>query len=863
MKFLCTWTLVLTPWLLSGQGLSKKVVSVDFESVTRTDALTQLTNMASVNIAFSPNFFDTARISASFRNRSVPHIISQLLKDTDADYQVRKGRILITKKPHRKGRLYGHIRDDGQGDGLAFATLYFPDLGIGTSTNDVGYFSIYLPMGQHRMAASYVGRAEHVETVDVSGDARKDISLADKPPTLEVIITPEVVQGATAMNQTYRRKALTDLAMHAPGVSGESDVLQTVRSIPGVQSNAGEIGGYFVRGGNSDQNLILMDGVALYYPSHMLGIYSVFNSESVNSIQVFKSGFPARYGGRLSSVIDILTRNGNQDNWEGEAALSLQSLRVSLQGPLSKKGSIMLGARHSLATPFVNEVLGESFFRVPGEHVGSRYHDIHFKMNHRLGQHDHLLLNFYSGRDEIDLDDVEFSEDVFLSSRNSWGNSVASIQYHRELGHQSFLKVMQSFNHFSTEFLQLQEFDDLFEEDDESQEFLFQAGVSNNIDIESKISLDRYFSPSVSGRLGGGIIKHRFTPSLEAQDESEFNRLDSSNLDFNFFSVTKEGTFLATSKYLYGELDWRWSRKWFANLGLRWSHFKNEEAHFHHFEPRLQLQYAINDQALVQVSSSKMVQYLHQIANADLALPKDIWLPTDDFLLPAVAWHHNVAYSLRSNKGFALKLEGYLKRMKNLVLVFSLEDISLVNASFLENASIGRGRSVGLEGTFEMPFKKGSLTSSLAWSKSERNFMGINADRVYPFQFDRRVEWKSLISYELAPKLRLGSRLYASSAHPEFLVEDGSVFFDLSPLDLSLGQDKNGARAFPQFRWDLSASYYFSKGSTSHNIKLNLYNVLNLRNAGFTYLGHSTGRLHRTDVFSMPFIPSLQYSISF
>ena len=830
-------------------------ISIQFENASVPDALQQLSEQSSFNIAFSPDFFDESRrLNVTFSAKLIGEILAHIIGDAPVEFRFRHDQIIIRKKQIIPVfQISGFVMDSLSNDKLAYASVYCPELGIGVSTNDFGYYQIKLPKGMHSLQYGYVGMQKSVKKVVVSRSQKINVELNGVGSGVEVLVTPKIVQGSAAMHRMYQQKKLTDLSLNTPSVSGESDVLQTVRSLPGIQSNAGEVGGYFVRGGGNDQNLVLMDGVPLYYPSHMLGIYSVFNSEAVRSIQVFKSGFPARYGGRLSSVIDIHTRAGNTEHWQGEIAGSFQSLRASVQGPISKRGSIMVGGRRSIVAPFINEVIGASFFRVSGDNVFTEYHDLHLKLNHEIGQKDRLLLNYYTGRDDIELEEVEAEESLELSSRNKWSNSVLSMRYQRELGRSSFLNITQSLNYFNSEFLQLQEFDDFFEE--ELGEYLFRAAVSNNIDIETKFEIDHYISSNTTAKYGGGMTRHSYTPSLEEQNDDGFNPSDSNLIDFNFFTVTKEGTFEVLSSHLYSEFESKWSEKIFTNLGLRLTAFKNEDNTYKSLEPRINLKYLFTDRLAVNLSSSKMVQYLHQISNSELAFPKDIWLPSGDFLQPSHAWHYNLGVRSSIGKESVLTLEAYFKEMNNIAFVFSLEGISLTDASFLENASIGRGSSYGLEGILEVPFKGGHWTSSATWSKSDRNFIGINEEISYPFQFDRRFEFKSLISFSPTSNLTLSSRFYAATGSPDFLVENSSVYFDLTPLDLSNGPYKNTQRGKSQFRLDLSASFKFKSHRLAHSVKLNLYNVLNIKNSGFSYLDHLATRFGREDVLPCPSSP--------
>ncbi|MEO1628753.1 MAG: carboxypeptidase-like regulatory domain-containing protein, partial [Bacteroidota bacterium] len=397
-------TFVCLSLSLLAQGPLERRVDFEVKNSSIADALEQLSELASVRIAFSSDIFPAEkRISFRMRDAMVKNVLSKILKNTGVQYRLVGRQIVLYFKPPppKEYTISGYIRDAISGEKLIAANVYESQSRRGTSSNAYGFYSLTLQKGIRQIRFSYLGYQMQLEEININSDLKLNIDLKPAITLSEVVVTARPGGEEAATINTY--DIVPERYETLPTLGGEVDVIRLAHLLPGVQTGADGVGGIHIRGGNADQNLVLLDGVPVYNPAHMAGIFSVFNSKAIRSARLTKGSFPARYGGRLSSVLDVRTKEGNKKSFRKEINLGLTSAKFTIEGPLKKDtSSIFLSARRSFLDFFVRPI-SERIKEDRGESGFSSYnfYDVNAKINFSAGDRNEFFASFYKGGDNF------------------------------------------------------------------------------------------------------------------------------------------------------------------------------------------------------------------------------------------------------------------------------------------------------------------------------------------------------------------------------------------------------------------------------------------------------------------------------
>lgn len=872
---------LLLSFSLQAQNLLDESCSIKLEEVTIAEALHQLSSQTNIQIAFSKRFFSpNKRLSFSIKDEPLQSVLERILEGTNIIFKQAHQQVILyrVKKTIEHYTIHGYMRDEELGESLVAATVYCPNLRIGAISNEYGYYSLNLPKGQHRLVYNYVGKKNIQRQVDLNKNQKVDIALPAEDFLSEILITPNASSDLQLTNMAFREAQIQTLAVNAPGLGGEPDLMQTVRSLVGVQSGAGGIGGYYVRGGSHGQNLILMDGVPVYNPAHMLGIYSIFNPKAARSVQVYKSGFSAKHGGRLSSVIDIQTREGNSNEWATEVGVNPQSLQLTTEGPIfGKTGSILLAARHSTFGGFIRPIIEDSFYPYGADFLSTRYFDVNLKVNKTLGKKDKLYGSIYIGGDNIlGYNEIEyFYEDDYgfehiglevEENELRWGNAIGSLRWNHEFNPKLFANTSLSYSNYSNEYDQLiQCYADF--EDEEPVSFTYYYVNSSNKQYALKTDVDFYPNSFHHIRVGASVHLYDFSPFMSLYDKKTKGVPDTVSLNLSTFEDLSEIPIIKAQQLdSYIEDKITVSKKWQLTIGLRQSAFLTDSSNHFNLEPRFQSDFAINPKLTFSVSAGRMVQYLHLISTSEFNIPTDYWIPSDEYDLPQTAWQFDAGFHIGLPKKNHLSLNGYYKTMDNLINLPQLTYMEELGAISEEQFSTGSGKSYGFEASLSKNEGKWQYSFAYALNWSNRQFEETNLGKPYAFQFDRRHEFKSILTYEASKRFLFGFQGYLGAGHPRLVSWINNLDEGLNTIDLNPIGEKNTIRGKWQHRIDLSGSYRWETKKLKHQLKASVYNVYNQSNPLFYYLedidenGNPTGFQAN---FSMQFIPSFHYTLAF
>lgn len=831
-----------------------------------------------IHFSYSRELVNLSRkVTVTAHQQRLKSLLEQLFAPDDIRF-TRVGDQLVLQQIKKSTRTFsGYVQDAVSGEKLPGATIYSPALKQGTTTNQYGFFSLTTVKDTNSLVVSYIGYDPVLLPVDGQGNKIIIVPLQPVGSLKEVIVS--AVEENKLQDQTQMSKVNLPLAavQSMPKLLGEADVMRTMQSMPGVSGGMDGAGGLHVRGGSPDQNLILMDGTLVFNFSHFFGVYSLLNAEVVKSADLYKGAFPARFGGRLSSVVDIALKDGDMRHYHGDVSIGMISAKFNLEGPIVKdKTSFIISARRSYPDLIYNlafrtdEDFGkEGTFR-------AFFYDINAKVNHIFSAKDRLYLSLYKGEDNLLVKQVPDDSTrtpgvggkVTESSkfRLGWGNTIGALRWNHIYGTQLFSNVSVNYSQYS--FLTGYGFKYSMPATGESSD-QYGKYFSRMENVGGKIDFDYRPGPNHSFRFGAAVTAHYFRPGTSDFEDkkSPVKPLDTSGLGMSIPGV---------EMLLYAEDDWHLLPNLFVNLGVHASGFFVERRFYKSLQPRLGLRYMLPRNWAVKVAYTHMNQYIHLLSNNGPSLPTDIWVPSTQRVAPM--YSRQVAAGLAktsTNMKFEFSLEGYFKSMYNMIEYTNTN--TLVNqdvARWDENVTIGKGWSYG--GEMLVKKQRGTTTGwvgyTLAWST--RRFPGINNGNIFPYKYDHRHDVEVILTQKLGKRWEVSASWHYTSGAPLTLpVSSYHGVGTSSPWDpgnntndpLDRYDGRYNYRTKDVHRLDLSITYSKQKKYWRKSWNLSIYNVYNQKNPFIYYMKRDEEQKQRylSNVTVMPILPSLTYSVKF
>lgn len=758
--------------------------------------------------------------------------------------------------------LNGYLKDSLTGETLIGANLQVVGRGKGVQSNQYGFYSISLEKGVYRLLVSFIGYQTADVTIDLTKDIQQNILLL---PNAAVINNVTVVGRRRENNVKTAQMGKIELSMSTakalPAFLGEVDPLKTLQLLPGVR-NAGEgNAGFYVRGGGPDQNLILLDDAVVYNTGHLFGFFSIFNADAIKNVTLIKGGMPAQYGGRLSSVVDVAMKEGNNNKTQIDAGIGLIASRFSIQGPLKKnKASYILSARRTYV-----DILAKPFISKQSEFYGSGYYfyDLNAKMNYRFSEKDVLYLSGYFGRDKFAFNNAKRS----FSTTIPWGNSTATLRWNHVFNKKLFANTTAVYNDYKFELA--------------GRQNDFNINLSSGIrDLNLKTDFDFYPVPEHKLKFGIQYTHHTFRPNILSGSQ-----------DSVIFEPNNASRKLANEYAAYIQDDWELSDKIKINAGLRYSVFQQTGRYtlyerdangnkldsvvygrgqtvkaYGGFEPRLTVRYAISELSSFKAAVTRNIQYIHLVTNAGTTLPTDLWVPSTIRVRPQTGWQYAAGYFRNFNNGmFETSLEVYYKTMNNQIEYKEGYTPSLRDPE--EEFVFGKGWSYGAElfinkvrGRFT-----GWIGYTLSWTW--RRFNDLNDGLKYPSRYDRRHDMSIVGTYELSKKWKVSSVFVYGTGNATSL--PGRFYFVGGVLTQEFSRI-NAYRMKPYHRMDLSFTYTPTPKKVrkyTSNWVFSLYNAYSRLNPYFIYFDQegqaSNGdlRVSARQVSLFPVIPAVTWNI--
>lgn len=659
--------------------------------------------------------------------------------------------------------ISGIVSDRASGEALIGATVQDLRTKKGTTSNTYGFYSLTLPVGDTVvLSLSYVGYKPLIYKIFLNKNTDLNLSLEASSVLKEVEIVAERYERIEERAQMSRIDVPIEQIKNVPALLGEKDVLRALQLLPGVSGGGEGQSGLYVRGGGPDQNLILLDGVPVYNASHLFGFFSVFNADAIKDVSLIKGGFPARYGGRLSSVIEINMKEGNENEFHGEGSIGIIASKLTLEGPIKKgRSSFIVSGRRTyidlLARPLI-----KAGFRSEGQDglAGYFFDDINAKVNYRFSNKDRLYLSYYGGGDkfylrfnEKDIDNGRLDYEDRFDNGLGWGNRTAALRWNHIFGPKLFANTTLTYSRyrFNTNFgYESKNYNNtgaIEERDDFKLTYL--SGIR---DWAGRIDFDYVPNPVHYVRFGVSSIAHTFQPGQFRSRIYSISPQDTVELNSDF--VEKDVP--ATEFSAYAEDDWKITDRFRINAGLHFSGFLVKSKPYFSLQPRFNARYLFDGGWSAKVAFSTMQQYIHLLTNETIGLPTDLWLPSTNVIKPQSSWQAALGTAKTFGKDYEFSVEAFYKKMNN-VIAFN-EGASAFQFEGWENkVSQGKGTAYGAE--FFLQKKRGKFSGwvgyTLSWAW--REFDNINFGTRYPYRFDRRHDFEITGSYKFNKRIALAA----------------------------------------------------------------------------------------------------------
>jgi len=760
--------------------------------------------------------------------------------------------------------LSGYVKDAETGETLIGASIFTLESGAGATTNTYGYFALRLPAGTYTLQTAFIGYSTLSQQIQLNKNQSISVELAPESMQLnEVVLTGEGAEQRLKSTEVSKTVLSIQEVKNIPQLLGEVDIIRSIQALPGVTSVGEGTSGFNVRGGNIDQNLILLDEAPVYNSSHLFGFFSVFNGDAVKDVVLHKGGIPAQYGGRLSSVLDVHQKDGNKKRFAGTGGIGILSSRLTLEGPIQRdKSSWMIAGRRSYADLFL--ALGPEDLR------GNQafFYDLNAKVNFDINPRNKLFASAYLGRDVFGFDSL---------FRFNWGNSTFSLRWNHLFNDRLF----------SNTTLVVSDYDYSLGIPSGFQSFDWISGINNT---HLKSDFTAYINTEHTMRFGMGLLSYVFEPGIvqPLEEVSFINTLDLANKQ-------------ALEAAVYWSDDWEINDRLQVTAGIRYSHFlrlgsdtiyaydpaiamsessitdtliyNRGEVFWNQggWEPRFSARYLVNEKSSIKTSYQRIFQYIHLVSNTTSATPIDIWTPSGPHIQPAQSNQWTLGYFKTPGNGtYEWSTEVYYKSFNNLLDYKNGADL-ILNPTIETELARGTGYSAGFE--FLLRKNRGNTTGWLAytWSRTRLKVTGItpeeaiNGGNYYPSNWDKTHDLSLVINQKINPNWTVSAQFAYQTGRP-ITYPDGKYTQD--GIVIPVYSTRNDYRIPDYHRLDLSATYLFKKSDwLQGSLTFGVYNAYARRNPFSIFFRENPDQAGQTQAVQLSIlgtaVPFVTYNFTF
>lgn len=749
------------------------------------------------------------------------------------------------------------MSDAETGEKLINANIVAENTSFGTVTNSYGFFNLVVKNTDTiNLSISFIGYTTQKKQIILPYSEILNFYLSINNQIDE--ITVSATKPIEERNEMGVVEISTKQMSLLPALGGETDIMKAYQLMPGIKTGDEGNSGLYVRGGNYDENLILLDDVPLYYVNHLGGFISVFNIDAINSTSIIKGGFPARYGGRLSSVMEVRMKDGNLKEYHGNFGIGITNTKISYEGPIVKDKSSFIFSFRALPWEILYRPL--TVLATEGLSVGYNFYDLNLKLNNKINDKNHIYFSLYRGDDNlrIKLRQLEQGQKGNLTTR--WGNFLLATRWNHVFASNFFCNTTLSY----TKYRYKNTFS--FEEKDLNNSFLDEFVTSIN-DLMLKSEFQLKVNSKYDIKFGYNSILHSFNPGV-----SGFNVVQDDTLKYESSNTYKN--YIVPENILFCENEFELGKFFSANLGVHFSDYYIDRTNYYSIQPRILLNFKLSKLLSLKTSYSEMLQYVHLLSSNTVTLPMDIWIPSTNKIKPSNCQQYSVGlYKSLKNNTYELSIESYYKTSDNLISYKEGASFRGVVEDWENKLEInGIGTSFGVE--FMLQKKQGKTTGWISYtlSKTNRTFENINFGKPFPYKYDRRHDISLVINHKIKDNIDFSLTWVYGSGYPftlpvsSYKIEDmSSKYYDYKDEagGIYIYTDKNDFRMRSYHRLDVGFNFYKEKKRGTRIWNISVYNAYNRQNPYYYYTKVINGNIKLYQQSLFPIIPSVSYSFKF
>lgn len=874
---------------------AQQKITLNIEKQPVATVLQQVEKQSGYTFSYNPALLENfPPVTLRVENMSLQTLLEKLFGKTNIQFLIRGSHVILKERP-KNVTISGFIHESGSRETLIAANVFDLLSQKGAVSNNFGFYSLSIPPGEVRLRASYVGYTSHEATFVAENDTVIHFFLEPVSLLKEVVI--EGKQTEQLHHVETGKITLTSQTLQAlPSFLGERDVIKTLQLMPGVAAGTEGVAGMYVRGGNLDENLYLVDGNPLYQVNHLGGVFSTFNPEAVKTMDFYKGSFPARYGGRLSSVVDVRMNDGDMNKFSGTASIGLISSRFNFQGPIAKeKTSFNVSLRRTyldlIARPALYYVGRKGQKEDPNNYekpdAGYYFYDFNAKINHKFSERSRLYLSVYDGKDKLFLNmdaKSEYSYDIYhqidedkTNFDMGWGTRMTSLNWAYVMNSKLFSNATLVYSRYSS---------DIDAENNEKKIITQKEGTTqrtvsyNKTNYHSGIEdigyrLEFNYVPVSNHyiRFGSSLLHHNFHP-----EQSGIVSMAEDDIEKRSDTITFANERVAVEELsFYAEDEVNLNERLKINAGVHLSGFFVQGKSYLSVQPRVSARYLLSDSWSLKASYGKMNQYVHLLQSSYISLPNDLWVPITKNIKPMVS--HQISGGLFGRwHGFDLSLEGYYKSSKNQVEYKEGSFLLESNLNWEQRVTQGLSRSYGVEMMANKSFgnTSGWLGYTLSWSNRQFPNGEINRGRVYPAKYDNRHKINAVVMHKFNKKFDASaSWIYSTGNWTTLGIQK---YVDDKGLEQEYIDKRNNFKMPAYHRLDLSFNYYRHKKNGRMGIwNLSIYNTYSHHNSFLVMPSHEVieeptsyggymwkeGKPVLKSLCIFPIIPSFSYTYKF
>ena len=780
----------------------------------------------------------------------------------------------------QKRTVSGYVMDADSKETLIGATVVDINSGKGCSTNNYGFYTLTLEKGEVNLQVSYVGYAQQNHAFDLKENVNMNFTLTTNTTLDEVVVEASRATVSARSPQMSVVELPVQQIKSIPTLFGEADVLKAIQLLPGVQNGSEGSAGMYVRGGGPDENLLLLDGVPVYNVNHAFGFFSVFNPDALKNVTLYKGSFPAHFGGRLSSVVDIRMKEGDMQKYHGNVSIGLISSKLNVEGPIVKdKLSFNLSFRRTYGDLLIKPLLWIAQASNPNMgklNMGYNFYDLNAKLNWKISDKDRLYLSFYTGDDAINFGvkfrDYEYENTQFNSHMGinwKWGNKVASLRWNHVMSQKLFMDASVNYTQYRHNLgMEIGE-ETVYQAYNQTvkEEFnmVYKSGIN---DLTAKVDFDYTPLPNHEIRFGGNYTYHQFRPEVQSI------KVDFGG-DADIDTVMGASNVYAHETALYAEDNMTFGDIFRVNAGVHYSTFTVEGKTYQSVQPRLSTSVMLASNLSLKAGYAYMTQYVHLLSNSSLSLPTDLWVPVTAKVEPMNAHQVSLGAFLELPQLFDISLEGYYKKMDNLLEYKDGASFFGSSETWDNKVCLGKGWAYGIEFLVQRSFGKTTGWIGYTWAHANRQFdredMTINGGKVFPAKYDRRHDVSVTVQHKFSDRFDISGTWVFSSGNCgtlgtqiyEGLIDEWGYIPQIQAFE------RNNFRMGNYHRLDLSVNFHKQKKHGIRTWNISIYNVYNHNNPFVVYTDYiwnpstETERKVLMQASLFPIVPSVSYSFKF